>query len=642
MIVGMNHTTTREARIELHQRKASEDGLKRYAATVSTETPVRRSDFGEYDEILSHGPGAVDLSRAPLPLIESHDRSKVNIGIVDNLRLDGGRLRGDVVLGKSARAQELSQDIESGIVRSLSVAYQITKMEEDNSVKPPRMTATRWAPYEVSIVSVPADPTAGIGRSAAMDGEQTQQNDQTRAQEAVRRADQELSEKIHAMVKTAKLDRSMADHLVKSGATFEAARDVVFEKLAERSGQFEIDGHTGVDNFGARTYGSGIQMGRTAQEKFIEGASAWLFQKAGNGVVQRAAAMKRPGFEKLELDPGEFRGMTMLDLAKESLERQGVRTRGLDRERIVGMALTHRSLGGNTTSDYAVLLENSLHKVLLGSYETTPDTWTRFCKTDVVQDFRSSNRYRLGSFGTLDTVSEGSEYKNKSIPDGAKFAVQAQTKGNIISLSRQAIINDDMGALADTAAKFGRAARLSIEVDVYALLAQNGGLGPTMSDSNPFFHSSHGNTNGTGSSLSVAGLESDRVIMARQTDPSGNEILDLRPYALVLPVDLGGSARVLNGAKYDTTSGTAFETPNKVYGLFNEVVDTARLTGTRRYLFADPSVAPAIVVAFLYGQQAPFLEQQLGWRIDGTEWKVRLDYGVQMGEYVGAVTNAGV
>src|SRR4051794_39439147 len=114
---------TREGRIELGERKASADGLKRFAATISTETPVRRRDYrGEYDEVLSHAPGAVNLEREPLPLLESHDHSQVNIGRVANLRLDGGKLRGEVVFGTSARAQELATDAEAGIATSLSVA----------------------------------------------------------------------------------------------------------------------------------------------------------------------------------------------------------------------------------------------------------------------------------------------------------------------------------------------------------------------------------------------------------------------------------------------------------------------------------------------------------------------------------------
>jgi hypothetical protein len=95
--------------------------------------------------------------------------------------------------------------------------------------------------------------------------------------------------------------------------------------------------------------------------------------------------------------------------------------------------------------------------------------------------------------------------------------------------------------------------------------------------------------------------------MASQKDPSLNEFLDLRPAVLLLPIGLGGQARVINQSQYDpdnVASGSKAQMkPNVVVGLFGDVVDTPRLTGTRRYLFADPSIAPVLEVAFLDGQQ---------------------------------------
>ncbi len=114
-----------------------------------------------------------------------------------------------------------------------------------------------------------------------------------------------------------------------------------------------------------------------------------------------------------------------------------------------------------------------------------------------VSDFCAHKRYRTGSFGDLDTVNELAEFKSKSIPDGEAASIAATTKGNIASISRQAIVNDDLGAFTSLATKLGRAARRSIEADVYALLALNSGAGPTMGDGNALFHSSHGNVAGT-------------------------------------------------------------------------------------------------------------------------------------------------
>src|SRR5690606_15111568 len=99
----------------------------------------------------------------------------------------------------------------------------------------------------------------------------------------------------------------------------------------------------------------------------------------------------------------------------------------------------------------------------------------------------------------------------------------------------EVIINDDMGALANLASEFGRAAARTIENAVYALLAENAGLGPTMSDAQPFFHANRANVNATGSALTVAGLDADRVVMRAQLDPSGKDYLSLSPAVLVIP-----------------------------------------------------------------------------------------------------------
>jgi hypothetical protein len=72
------------------------------------------------------------------------------------------------------------------------------------------------------------------------------------------------------------------------------------------------------------------------------------------------------------------------------------------------------------------------------------------------------------------------------------------------------------------------------------------------------------------------------------------------------------------------------------------VADSPRISGTRRYLFADPAIAPAFVVAFLQGTgEAPFMEQQQGWSVDGIQWKVRLDARVNIFDVRGAVSNVG-
>ncbi|MBL8107975.1 MAG: hypothetical protein JNJ72_20570 [Anaerolineales bacterium] len=103
----------------------------------------------------------------------------------------------------------------------------------------------------------------------------------------------------------------------------------------------------------------------------------------------------------------------------------------------------------------------------------------------------------------------------------------------------------------------------------------------------------------------------------------------------------GPAARGIIGAEYDPDTTGKLQKPNIVRNLVRDVVDTPRITGTRRYLFANPSEAPVIEVAFLDGVSDPYLEVQDGFDVDGARYKVRLDFGIAAIDYRGAVTNAG-
>lgn len=330
---------------------------------------------------------------------------------------------------------------------------------------------------------------------------------------------------------------------------------------------------------------------------------------------------------------GGMRGFSLIDHARASLDRAGISHRDFDRERIAKAALQN-------TGDFPVLLENAMYKVLLSAYGTASDTWSRFCAVGSVSDFRDHPRYRVGSLGNLSPVAEGAEYTNVAIPDGEKAAISVSKHGNIIAITTEMLVNDDLNAFMGIAAMQGRSAARTIEAAVYTLIRLNAGLGPVMADGKTLFHADHGNI-GASTALTVAGLDADRVLMASQTDISGNDFLDLRPSVLLVPIGLGGTARVINGAQYDPDTANKLQRPNMVAGLYSDIVDTPRLDGTRRYSFAAPGDAPVIEVAFLNGNQSPEVRQEEGFRRDGIEYRVKHIFGVAAVDYRGAVTNAG-
>ncbi len=361
------------------------------------------------------------------------------------------------------------------------------------------------------------------------------------------------------------------------------------------------------------------------QSETIRAASvSAILCKAGKGTPEMRAEAASAGYG----------GHTLLDFAKASLTRSGVVHAHMSKKEIVAAAFTH------STSDFPLLLENTMHKALLSGYAVASNTWRRFCAVGSVSDFRAHNRYMRGSIGNLLGKTELNEFKHGSLSDGTKESITAATKGLIIGLSREMIVNDDLGAFVSVAADLGQSAARTIESDVYAALASNSGLGPVLSDGKTLFHADHSNL-GAGAAISVGAIDADRVLMASQQDSGGNDFLDLRPSIGLVPIGLGGAMREVNAQEYNDDSSKNQRKPNVVRGLFNDVVDSPRITGTRRYLFADPSIAPVIEVAFLDGLQEPSIEMEQGFTVDGTSYKVALDYGVAGIGYQGAVTNAG-
>lgn len=407
------------------------------------------------------------------------------------------------------------------------------------------------------------------------------------------------------------MTNEFVDELVNGDTTLAVAREKILDKLAEGGDAANV-GHN-----------SPARVTVDQREKFREGATNWLLVKAGVAhLVEKAAALRG---ETVKIDPGEFRGVRNVDLARESLANIGMNVTSRDPDAIVREAMSPRAaVITQTTSDFPVLFENAIHRTLQAAYATTPDTWSRFAGTGTVTDFRLHTRYLRGTFGALDQVNEAGEFKDKPIPDLAKELIKGKTVGNMINLSRQMIVNDDMDIFSGLAVDLGRAAKLTIEIDVYALLNSN----PLMNDGFALFSSQHGNLAAAGAIPSVASFDAIDVAMASQKDLSGNEYLEISPNTLLVPRGLRGAAVTINGSEYDPDAVSKLQKPNIVKGLFADIVASKRLAGTAYYAFADPNVAPAIEVVFLNGVTEPFTDSQDGWRVDGVEWKVRHDYGV--------------
>lgn len=148
-------TQTRVLTFDLEHR-ASDDAIP---VVVSTDAVV---DMPDGPEILLHTPESVDLSRAPLPIIATHRSGQVNVGLVDDIKVERGQMRGIARFGSRAEAAEYRQDVLNRVIRSVSVGYaRIKGRVRSDGV----LLTTRWMPTHTALVAEPADINAGFFRA---------------------------------------------------------------------------------------------------------------------------------------------------------------------------------------------------------------------------------------------------------------------------------------------------------------------------------------------------------------------------------------------------------------------------------------------------------------------------------------------
>lgn len=207
---------------QIEVRRADDGKRVTLSFPASSETPVERW-FGT--EVLSHKREAVRMDRldaGAAPLLFNHDWSDP-VGVITGARLDGGRLMVDAQMFSTQRAKEIATMVDEGL-RNVSIGYEIEELEEDK--KRGVFTATRWMPLEVSIVTVPADPSVGIGR---------EQDDQAKPVRVVRAGN------VPAARAAFQGEAKMADSQVQAAGNTAASQVQVVEDFTDRKTPVELE-----------------------------------------------------------------------------------------------------------------------------------------------------------------------------------------------------------------------------------------------------------------------------------------------------------------------------------------------------------------------------------------------------------------
>ncbi|MFA7521295.1 MAG: ClpP-like prohead protease/major capsid protein fusion protein [Halothiobacillaceae bacterium] len=340
------------------------------------------------------------------------------------------------------------------------------------------------------------------------------------------------------------------------------------------------------------------------------------------------AILMRHGVTLKDKHPGadDVVAMSTVDIARTFLSQRGRSIRSSKPSAIIKAAMT--------TSDLPDLLENVANKGLMNGFReseaATHRIWTR---QGMLTDFKPASRAAMSEAPSLDIVPENAEYKNGALSD-AKETIRLDTYGKIVSVSRQMLVNDDLGELARLPFAMGQAAARKEADLVYGLLTKN----PQMRDGNTLFGSAHANK-GTAAALSVESLGEARKLMRLQKGLAGESTLNTSPRFLIVPASLETAAEQLLAAIRPSTVSEVV--PNWVQGL-TLVVDS-RLDGdseTAWYLAANPEQVDTIEVARLDGDGVS-TESNEGFFVDRTDFKVRLDVGAAVLDWRGLVMNEG-
>lgn len=588
------------------ENAAEGEDSRRVALSLSSEEPCRRW-FG--NEILCHDSDAVDLSRLQDigVVLFNHDRDAV-IGRVDSVELDEQehKLRAEIIFDDDEESERVYQKVKSGTLKGVSVGYAVDVWEEveagamssNGRFEGPCSVATRWTPYELSIVSVPADPTVGVGRSYdEKDGENDMENKQKKkAQDTPPTADNSRTEGIEQERQRCR-DINMicrqfgmdATPYIDGGQTVEQTRAAVLDHLAQQRQPQHV--MVKVDEM----------------DKFRAAATDGLALRAGIKIDNPADGA------------GDFRGKRMLRLAAECIEREtGASTRGMADEDLVREALTG-------TGAFPGILSNVANKSMAQAYQTAPTTYQLWTAAGSNSDFKQATRYRLGEADELVKVNENGELKEGSVAESAATTSVA-TYGRTFSLTRQAIINDDMGALKSLPSIYGAAARRMINKMVYKVLTDNAAI-----EGGPLFSKQHNNLQTAG--LDVAGLGAMKAAMAKQKNIGGKEVLNIQPAFLIVPAELEVTAAQLINSVVDPSKANATVNPfaNKL-----TVVSEPELSDANSfYLAAAAGYAPTIEVTSLNGNMTPVMERAEQFNTLGIKWRIYLDVGVNLLDFRG-------
>ena len=622
---------------------------------------------------------AVDLERLNngAPLLDSHSDWRLDhvLGVVERAWIADGKGLAVIRFGKTERSNEAFEQVRDGILRSISVGYSVeeyeVRIEDDGDREIYR--ATKWTPAELSLVPIPAD-----------DGAKTRSEREREFPCVIRRASPTME--ANMPTGTGADDKAQTDGKTVEQKTDENTRSIKIENLvvheaesgdgdtktvdvdaerktaqaAERKRISEINEHAREYEVGDEVRNKAINDGVDAEKFRIEALEAWCANKRAEvshvwnsrgEVVRDEAQTRHEGMigaltsyyfgTALEGPAENFRGLTPKLLA---INLAGGHRWGASEFDLVQQGMTARSemlsrAGAHSTSDFTFLTAETLNRQLRAQYNARPGTWRPLSRQRTATDFRTLHSVQMGADTELKKVNEQGEYEGTVLSDtGESFAVVRY--GRFVTLTFEAVINDDLSAFGRLPTDFARGATNRESTVVWNLIKANG----NMSDGNALFSSAHGNI-GTGGAISVTTVGEARKLMWEQTfegsTDEGDDFISATPDWLYVPPALEVAALQFVTATTPETDGNTNPFKSTLQTAVEARLGAAAQNGDDAAWYMFDTSLPTFEHAFLQGFEAPQITPQEKMNPRGVSLQAEHIFGAGVVEFRGAFKNAG-
>jgi hypothetical protein len=610
-----------------------------------------------YIEELSLDPAHVRLDRvnAGACFLDSHNdyslRSVLGSVVPGSVKIEGSQGTARIRLAKTPDVADTNQKIVDGHIRSISVGYMVhTYLRTEKQGEKAHMLATDWEPIEFSAVAVPFDAGAQVrARKAEQGGHpciirgasaaHTEENEMPPAEQ------QRVAEETTTPTPTPTPTPAPSPSPAPAGMIEQEARgagEVSLKRIMDIFARSNVpaDQQTAILSRHATTPLTEEQFTDAVTDAYVASRQQAPINNAITITADeqdkyrsamRGAFVVRMSnsFDKPEDGGEQFGHMGTLEIARQYLERAGVRTAAMSPYQLCQEALGFRH-GAMTTSDFAIALQQAGNLVIMHTYQQADDNWKKLVKEVSANDFRPTPIVGLVGASEFQIVAENGEYTYGSFQDiGDSFKLW--TAGKIYSLSRQLIVNDQLGLFSDISEKLGFGAALHESNAAWANIIGN----PLLADGIALFHASHANL-GTGSAITTASLGLGRAAMRKQKDRDGTTVINVVPKYLVVGPDKETEAE----ATLTAVAAAQGSNVNLFAGKLELLVEP-RITDNSWYLLADPARAPVVQVAYLKGQRGVYTETRVGFEVDGVEYKGRTDFNAKAIDYRGGYKNPG-